>query len=380
MTDKVIPGLYLGLMSGTSLDGCDAVLMAYMDDKPRFMAGITRPYPQEMRGELGRLCQAKAVDLDLVMGMDIRLAQFYAGVVQHLLDRQQIPADQIRAIGSHGQTIRHLPLADHPTTLQIGDPNLLAELTGISVVADFRRRDMAAGGQGAPLVPVFHNALFRTTAYARVVLNIGGMANITILPSIPDELVRGFDTGPGNVLLDAWAQLQINQPWDNKGHWGAAGEIIPQLLTLMLTDDYFQLPPPKSTGRERFNLNWLHQILEQARHLPTTHEQARDIQATLGALTAGSIAQAILRYAPETRQILVCGGGWHNAALISRLRSQLSDCEIISTEGFGIHPDWVEGAAFAWLAAQRLAHRPGNLPSVTGARHTVVLGGIYAGK
>lgn len=372
------PKLYVGLMSGTSMDGCDAVLIAEEQDEIHFVAGITQAYPNTLRNQLIDLCHAPMVNLEQLLAMDIHLARFYASTVQSLLAATNVTADQISAIGSHGQTIRHLPGGENPSSLQIGDPNLLAELSGITVVADFRRRDIAAGGQGAPLVPAFHNTIFRSTQYHRVILNIGGMANITVLPKDPDQPVRGFDTGPGNILLDSWAQRHIGSPFDTNGAWGSGGKVNRHLLAELLADNYFALAPPKSTGREYFNLEWLEQALLRCKQTPATPQQVQNIQATLCALTAESIAQAISQHAPHTQQLLICGGGWHSQPLVDNLRALLKDCDIMSTEHAGIHPDWVEGAAFAWLAAQRLQQMPGNLPEVTGARHLVVLGAIYA--
>jgi anhydro-N-acetylmuramic acid kinase len=252
--------------------------------------------------------------------------------------------------------------------LQIGNPKVIATHTGIDVVADFRRADIAAGGQGAPLVPAFHQAVFARAGEDRVVLNIGGIANITVLPGTASLPVTGFDTGPGNTLLDAWARSHLNTAMDAGGRWAAQGNVNTALLAHLLKDPYFHTPPPKSTGREYFNADWL------ARHLPDTGIAAQDIQATLCALTAQSILDAIQQFAPRTQRILVCGGGIHNRELLRRLGDNQGGMMVESTQQHGIDPDWVEAIAFAWLAKQRLDGKPGNIPAVTGARQAVILG------
>jgi anhydro-N-acetylmuramic acid kinase len=280
----------------------------------------------------------------------------------------------VKAIGSHGLTVRHQASGAYPFSLQIGDPNRIAHITGITTVADFRRRDVAAGGQGAPLVPVFHAAAFRSAEENRVVLNLGGIANITVLPADPASPVIGFDAGPGNGLLDFWMQRHKGQNYDTGGAWAARGRVIPDLLRALRDEPYFSLPPPKSTGKELFNPSWLGgKIRDFAATEPV------DVQATLAELTALSVAEAIGQYASETRRLLVCGGGTHNADLLGRLRL-LVGCPVESTEKFGIAPDWVEAMAFAWLARQTLLGQPGNLMEVTGANTPVVLGGIYPGN
>jgi anhydro-N-acetylmuramic acid kinase len=276
----------------------------------------------------------------------------------------------VSAIGSHGQTIRHLPRAERPFTLQIGDPNIIASGTGITTVADFRRRDIAAGGEGAPLAPAFHRWLFAEQDRHRVVLNIGGIANISVLPP-GGENVTGFDTGPGNGLMDAWIQQEKNAPFDESGTWASGGNVLAEFLARMLGDEYFQLPPPKSTGFEYFNLEWV------LRHVGAENLSAIDIQASLLEVTARSISDAVKHYAANTQEMLVCGGGVHNSALISRLSAMMDPVGVRSTGDYGLDPDWVEAAAFGWLAKQTLLGQPGNLPSVTGARQAEVLGGIF---
>ena len=290
-----------------------------------------------------------------------------------MLEENAITPQQVRAVGSHGQTILHLPGATPPRTLQIGDPSRISGLTGITTVADFRRADMAAGGQGAPLAPAFHAWRFRNHGSNRIVLNIGGIANITVLPASGAVDVTGFDTGPGNTLMDAWIQQCLNQDFDNQGRFAASGRVQDELVRLMLADGYFSAPPPKSTGKDDFNLAWLATFIEQAGKTFSNE----DVQATLLELTAVSIANAILQAAPETDEILTCGGGIHNPVLMQRLRSLLPGIEAKSTSAYGVDPDAVEALTFAWLAKQRLENIPANLPSVTGAKKAVVLGAVY---
>ncbi|MFA7386524.1 MAG: anhydro-N-acetylmuramic acid kinase, partial [Thiohalobacteraceae bacterium] len=281
---------------------------------------------------------------------------------------------EIRAIGSHGQTVRHRPDGPSPFTLQIADPNIIAERSGITTVADFRRRDMAAGGQAAPLVPAFHAACFRNIEEDRAVLNLGGIANLTILPADPQHPITGFDTGPANVLMDGWIAGHNGKTFDADGAWAASGQTIPTLLKRFLSDSFLHAPPPKSTGRERFNANWLELQLGDESFA------AVDVQATLADFTAQSVAAALKSWAPATRRLLVCGGGAHNGHLLSILRTLLTGVEIESTAAQGLDPDWVEAAAFAWMAKETLAGRPSNSPSVTGAHGATILGGVYLAR
>lgn len=366
--------LYLGLMSGTSLDGIDAVIVDLAHTPPRVVAAQTQPYPAAFRERLKALAQGTAThEIELFGDLDTELGELFAETALALLKTSGIAATQIQAIGSHGQTVRHRPQGPHPFTLQIGDPNLIAERTGITTVADFRRRDLAAGGQGAPLVPAFHTACFRHREEHRAVLNIGGMANLTILPADLNQPVTGFDTGPGNVLMDAWINLQRGESFDDKGQWAATGEMIPGLLETWLAEPYFQQPPPKSTGRELFKLEWLRSKLQAQQF------GAKDIQTTLNALTARSITNALQNWAPLTQRLLVCGGGAHNTHLLATLSESLPAVCVETTAPYGMDPDWIEAAAFAWMARETLQARPSNLPSVTGARHPAILGGIYPG-
>jgi anhydro-N-acetylmuramic acid kinase len=295
----------------------------------------------------------------------------FAETANALLADAGFTPEEITAIGSHGQTIRHEPNAPAPYTLQMGNPQLISELTGIDVVADFRTPDMKAGGQGAPLVPAFHHAVFASDLESRVVLNIGGIANITVLPNGDASRVTGFDTGPGNTLMDAWARRAFNTSMDIDGKFAAAGAISKPLLQSLLQDSYFSRPPPKSTGPEYFNLDWL------MSNASVTPLPPQDVQATLCELTAISVAADIYRYAPATARLMVCGGGARNHHLMQRLAANLPTVPITTTQDYGINPDWVEAAAFAWLANQRLAGKPGNLPAVTGAREAVLLGRIF---
>mgnify|MGYP001121475027 CR=1 FL=1 len=363
---------YIGLMSGTSLDAIDAVMVSFEATTPRLLAHYSLSLDEAIRTELTALQQPGDDELNRVARLDIKMARLFAEATQGLLGEAGCQASEIIAIGSHGQTIRHIPEGEYRTTFQIGDPNLIAELTGITTVADFRRRDMAAGGQGAPLVPAFHNQVFRAAGINRVIVNIGGIANITILPADEEDPVIGFDTGPGNGLMDAWIYEQQGKQYDLGGEWAATGEVIPKCLEEMLAEPYFAQPYPKSTGKELFNLDWL------KRHLPKK-ASAEDVQATLAELTAMGISQAILQSAPATDEVYVCGGGVYNQPLMQRLSELLSPVKVVSTEQLGLSPDWVEAICFAWLAKQTLNNQPSNLPSVTGARHNVVLGGIYWG-
>jgi anhydro-N-acetylmuramic acid kinase len=365
---------FIGLMSGTSLDAIDAVLVDFSGDLPNLRYSINHPLPQALRADIQDLCSPGDNEIERLGQADILLGKAFANAANDLLKSANVSNTDVIAIGSHGQTIRHLP--EIGFTLQIGDPNIIAEHTGITTVADLRRRDMAAGGQGAPLVSAFHAAVFSNEQHsdeqqARVILNIGGMANVTLL--IPGQPVSGFDTGPGNILMDAWIQHHQQQTFDRNGAWAASGAVDDALLANMLQDDFFQQPPPKSTGRERFNLDWLNQHL----NVSEPSLAAEDIQATLCELTAASIANAVTNFAPAGSGIIVCGGGARNSYLMERLAKRLSGNALKTSDESGIAAEWVEATAFAWLARETLAHRPGNVPTVTGAARPVVLGGIY---
>ncbi len=367
--------LYLGLISGTSMDGIDAALMHLGDGKRELLAARHHPLPDDLQQELRLIAAPGDNEIERLGGLDTLLADHFAEAALQLLREAQVGAHRVSAIGSHGQTIRHRPDVARPFTLQIGDPNRIAEITGITTVADFRRRDMAAGGQGAPLVPAFHEALFRSPEESRVILNIGGIANITILPSNPDGHVSGFDTGPGNTLLDAWAREHLNQPYDRSGAWAAGGRIDDTWLQRLGDDAYFHKTPPKSTGPEYFNLQWVRSACSDL-SLP----DPQDLQATLTALTSTTICRAITDHAPQCLRVIACGGGVHNSELMERLQEDLKGVTVEDTSAHGIDPDYVEAAAFAWLAQQTLERRPIHLPPITGASHPVILGGIYPGE
>lgn len=361
--------LYLGLMSGTSADGIDAALVRFA---PRLevLAARTLPLPGDLAARVLALARNRAqVALEAFGELDTELGARFAEAALALLAEAGVARGAVTAIGSHGQTVCHHPRGAHPFTLQIGDPNVIAERTGITTVADFRRADVAAGGQGAPLLPALHAALFADAATPRAVLNLGGIANLTLL--VPGQPVLGFDSGPANCLLDAWSQRQRGTPRDAGGAWAASGRVDQALLQCWLDEPYFAAAPPKSTGREVFNLDWL-----EAR-LPT-EIAPQDVQATLLQLTVRSIAGALRAHAPGVREVYACGGGVHNGALMAGLRAALPGTRVDTTATLGLDPDFVEAVGFAWLARARIEGVPGNLPSVTGARGPRVLGGVYA--
>jgi anhydro-N-acetylmuramic acid kinase len=354
-------------MSGSSLDGLDFALVE-QDDRPRLLGTYYIPMPDDLRAELLGLCSSGPDELARAGIAEQKWVHLAAQGVLALLDQQNVLAGEIRAIGSHGQTIRHEPARGF--TVQIGNPALLAELTGITVVSDFRKRDIAAGGQGAPLVPAFHEALFDDNKDYRAVLNVGGFSNLSLIEI--DKPVSGFDSGPGNVLLDAWIQAQRGLSYDKDGAWGESGTVNADLLKSMLSDQFFQAKGPKSTGREVFNLGWVHHHMFQ---LPTLKPE--DVQATLLEVTALSITESLQSAQAQTKELLVCGGGAHNKALMKRLAALLPNTKVSSTAEFGVDPDWVEAMAFAWLAHCALESVPANRPSVTGAKGLRVLGAIY---
>ncbi|WP_085727877.1 anhydro-N-acetylmuramic acid kinase [Pseudomonas sp. R37(2017)] len=359
--------LYIGVMSGTSLDGLDIALIEQAK-AIRLIASHYIPMPDSLRAELLSLCASGPDEIARSAIAQQNWVKLAAQGIRTLLVQQQLKPDDIRAIGSHGQTIRHEPARGF--TVQIGNPALLTELTGITVVSDFRSRDVAAGGQGAPLVPAFHEALFEERAGNRAVLNVGGFSNLSLIE--PGKPVAGFDSGPGNVLLDAWIHQQRGDNYDRDGQWAASGKVQPALLNELLNDPFFVTKGPKSTGREVFNLPWLTQHLA---HLPAF--AAEDVQATLLELTALTIIESLQSAQTDTQELLVCGGGAHNSALMSRLASLLPNASVSSTATYGVDPDWVEAMAFAWLAHCCLEGIAANRPSVTGARGLRVLGAIY---
>lgn len=361
--------LYIGLMSGTSLDGIDAVLADCASRQPHLLAHQHSTFAAELRHEL-HLLQTPGWD-DIGRGAIVagHLSRAYADACLTLLRHTGIDVAEVQAIGVHGQTIRHRP--DEGYTIQLNAPALLAELTGIDVIADFRSRDLAAGGQGAPLAPAFHAAVF-ATAHPRAIVNIGGMSNLTaLIPTDTGQRIIGFDSGPGNVLLDAWAQEHLGEPLDRDGAWAASGHTDPKLLDALLSEPYFASPPPKSTGREQFNLEWLRS------HLAGRQLDARNIQATLTRLTARCIAQAVASHAPTVADVLVCGGGSKNPTLMKMLAEECAPRPVASTATAGVDPEHVEALAFAWLAQRFVQREHGNAPSVTGAEGKRILGALY---
>ncbi len=374
MPNSEYSSLYIGLMSGTSMDAIDAVLVNFSEHTCQVIAARADAYPEDLRKQLMATARnPDACSIEKVSQLDRAVAKCFRNAVLNLLDQARIDASSVTAIGSHGQTLQHQPKDAGNFSLQIGDPHVIAFGTGITTIADFRRSDIAVGGEGAPLTPAFHQWLFMDRTKPRTVLNIGGIANITILDSSSEKTI-GFDTGPGNVLLDGWSSIKRDQPYDSNGAWACEGEINETLLTFMLTDPYFSEPPPKSTGTEYFNNDWTAEKLALLAKRPISDI---DIQCTLSELTARSICQAIQNFSPHSKELIVCGGGVHNKFLIERLHSCLPGVEISSTKKYNLHPDWVEATAFAWLAKRCLERKPSNVPTVTGADREVILGGIF---
>lgn len=374
--------LFIGIMSGTSLDGIDVALCDLKDGKCNVVATHFLAYPTALKTQLLQLHTPSENELETTILIANKLAYLYAEAVNALLAKQNLQPNAIAAIGCHGQTIRHRP--ELGFTLQIGNAALLAELTNICVVSDFRSRDIAAGGQGAPLVPAFHQAVFGSQSSNLALINIGGIANITYLAKTDHAInssdlnaaqILGFDSGPGNMLLDAWVKQHLGKDYDADGAWSASGQVIQSLLTKMLAEPFFALPPPKSTGRDLFNNAWL------AQHLNNQHYLAQDVAHTLVALTARTIHDALARYCGDVDAVYLCGGGAHNTLLIQHLAALLANhlpnVKLKTTADLGVGVDWVEAAAFAWLAKQCIENQPGNLPSVTGAKGLRVLGAIY---
>lgn len=361
---------YVGLMSGTSMDGIDAALVSFGDRAVNIHATLSRPYPEDLRSELLHAARLPLdVRLDEGGTLNRRVGECFSAAALAVIEEGGVDRHDIAAIGSHGQTLRHQPNAEEPFSLQIGDADIIAADTGITTVANFRQADIAAGGQGAPLVPPFHDWLFGSEERKRVVVNIGGISNITILGSGGSD-VLGFDTGPGNGLMDAWVRHHRQEAFDKNGDWAASGAVVTTLLERMLQDEYFALQPPKSTGFEYFNPSWL-ESFDVVSHSPA------DVQATLCELSASTIAEAILQHAADAHEVFVCGGGAHNAHLMRRLDKCLPDAAVQSTALAGLDPDWVEAVAFAWIAKRTINGLPGNLPSVTGASHATILGELH---
>jgi anhydro-N-acetylmuramic acid kinase len=361
-----VRGLFVGIMSGTSLDGADAVLADFSAGIPAILAFASAPFPTELRQRLLALSEPGRDSLDLAGEACLELAERYADVAAKVMARASVKAGDVAAIGCHGQTVRHRPGAGF--TIQLNDPARIAELAGIDVVADFRRRDMAAGGQGAPLVPAFHAAAFRHESLKRAIVNIGGISNVSLIS--PEGLLLGYDCGPGNVLMDTWAGEGIGKAFDESGRWASSGSVIPELLEQMLTDPYLLLPPPKSTGREHFNRDWLLRILPK-------EAAPADVQATLTEFTASSIIRSIDRFCPGTEEIYICGGGAKNRLLMSRLAQLGGKRPVRPTDDLGVPAGQVEPVAFAWLAMKCVRREPVDMTKVTGARHPCVMGAIY---
>lgn len=364
------PKYWLGLMSGTSMDAVDAVLVSFDDQQLQIRETFSLPYPESLRL---RLLQAigNHAEPDELGELDTLTGQHFAQTANELINQAAIDRTEIQAIGSHGQTIRHQPSGKAPFSMQIGNPSVIAELTGITTVSDFRGRDLAAGGQGAPLVPAFHRWLFRVSAQDRCILNLGGIANITWLPAEAHAAIVGFDTGPANALMDAWCYDQTGKHYDESGQWASEGKVNSELLESLASDAYFVKAPPKSTGKERFNLGWINTHLQRFDDLPP-----EDVQRTLLQLAVTTILEQL----PKTSNnmtVYACGGGTFNPLLMKELRSGLGSAGLKTTADLGLDPQWVEPVAFAWLARQTLQGLPGNVPEVTGAKGERVLGAIH---
>ncbi len=364
--------LYIGLMSGTSMDGIDAALMSFQENKFLTVGTLKKNYPKELRSQLISASKNwEKTNIDQLGRLDQWTGEIFRDNALEIIKKFNIKANQIAAIGSHGQTIRHQPKIENPYSMQIGDPNIIAYGTKITTVSDFRRKDLAAGGEGAPLTPIYHKAIFQSNKVNRVVLNIGGISNITILNKNSEEII-GFDTGPGNTLLDAWIRKKLNKPFDKNGQWAKQGSINKALLNSMMSDPYFNLKPPKSTGIEYFNLNWLNRFIQPKNIIEV------DIQKTLTVFTSESIAQAIERFNPDTDEIILCGGGAKNISLYKEITNRLPKIKISTADDYGIDSDYIEASAFAYLAKLTISKKTGNFKSVTGSKNQVILGGIYS--
>jgi len=361
---------YIGLMSGTSMDAIDAVVADFAPFPPHSVATHSVPIEPALKQRILSLCSPGENEIERLGQLDIELGQQFAQAALEVAKKAALDTSKIQAIGSHGQTIRHEPELLYPFTLQIGDPNTIAQLSGITTVADFRRRDLTVGGQGAPLAPAYHRWLLQDRGGA--VVNIGGMANVTLLPKDQSKAVIGFDTGPGNVLIDYWMNRAYDKPLDQDGAIARTGKVSEPLLSEMQKEPFLHQPPPKSTGRETFNATWF-----DHHYSAIAPPAAEDVAATLVELTASTIAAAVLSQPFESRSLWVCGGGAHNRFLLERIAAHLPGWQVETTAAVGMAPDWVEAMAFAWLAYQTIHGRSSNLPSVTGATEPVILGGIF---
>lgn len=373
------PACYIGLMSGTSVDAADAAVVRFDTDgqRPQILATHAQPPDTALRDDLLHLSQQVAgVSLAKFGELDQRVGEWFANAALSVMEKAGIAAEDVDAIGSHGQTVRHEPESRYPFSLQLGSPSLVAARTGCRVVADFRNSDIALGGQGAPLVPGFHRSVFANREQHRIVINIGGIANLTVLPRSAADHVRavtGMDTGPGNALMDAWTAAHLKRDYDADGQWAASGEVHSALLAHLMADPYLARPAPKSTGREHYNLDWLRAQIGSLAAPPIP----ADVQATLCEFSARTIAQAIEEYGPGNEELLLCGGGAHNAELCRRLERLLAPRTLTRTDAHALDSDWVEAVAFAWLAMRTINGQSGNVPGVTGARAAAALGGIY---
>ena len=370
--------LYFGVMSGTSADAIDIVLAQVNDRELSIIDSASTALSETIRHNIKTLCSQSDNEIEKSVSLGVTLSLITGDLINQLLEKNNLSPSLISAIGYHGQTIRHQPNAHQPFSVQIGCPSTLAFKTKITTITDFRMADIAAGGQGAPLVPAFHRYAFQTKTENRFIVNIGGIANLTLLPSNEQTPIIGFDTGPGNTLLDEWINLHKGMSFDHNGEWANSGTIISELLTSMMQDSYIYQPLPKSTGKEHFNLDWLRQYTDDFQT-----SKPEDIQRTLIEFTALSIASGITQVLQTHKisqaHIYLCGGGINNTTLANALQNHLHKTCISSTQALGIHPQLVECAAFAWLARQTLERKPGNLPSVTGATQERILGGIYFG-
>lgn len=367
--------LYVGLMSGTSMDAIDSALVKCQGDDFELQYTHQHSISEGIRLRIAAISQPGQDEIERMGELDRELGRLFAAAAMELLAKASISPQQVRAIGSHGQTIRHRPPSgagnySENFTLQIGDPNTIAELTEITTVADFRRRDIAAGGEGAPLAPAFHAAAFSKPGVNRAVVNIGGIANVSLLQGT--ALLQGFDTGPGNTLLDHWIGRTRGALYDRDGAWAAEGQVLPGLLHKMLDHPYFALTGPRSTGKEAFNLDWLEHCISDF-----AGASQQDIQASLAELTATTIAQGIRGCELDVAEVYICGGGAHNSDLMRRIYRHIAPASLDTTQALGMDPDWVEAVTFAWLASQTMERRPGNAPAVTGARQPRILGGIF---
>lgn len=363
---------YLGVMSGTSFDGVDTILAEFDGKQIRILEHHETPMPKDLREALLQLSQTDApLLLQTIYALDARLGEFYANAIENMLTAKNIDKQTITAIGCHGQTIRHFPNASPPFTVQLGDPNIIAARTNITTVADFRRRDLALGGQGAPLAPAFHQHFLSDENENRAILNLGGFANVTLLPCSGN--IKGFDTGPGNVLLDAWCEKHLHKAFDENGDWASSGTVNETLLEALLAHPFFKKQPPKSTGRDEINLAWVEEVLAGLNETISD----KDVQATLTELTAISVSDAIQAHQPDTQTIYVCGGGAYNTYLLKRLSHHLPKLNIQTTETLNISPKHIEPALMAWLAYRTLNKQPIDLRHITGSEREVLLGGVY---